>query len=172
MAQKSWSFQLEDGTHTIDLEHGYWSGKRKIRLDGKLLQESSKVQHFLFDTGSETPFQINGHSGNVLVRTNGITFSYDVILDGRSLGTGQQVKPSTPRPGWSWLFIIACGVIPIVSLGGVIPVIIGIGGAFGCARISRNASFSITQKVIFCIGVTILCWVLFFLLIVGGMALR
>lgn len=172
MAKKSWSFQLEGGTHTIDLEHGYWSGKRKIYLDGTLIHESFKTQLLLFDTGSEIPFQIGEHSGSVIIRTNGIIFSYDVVLDGRSLETGQHVKPSTPVPVWGWLFIIACGVIPIISLGGVIPAALGIGGAFGCASITRNASLSVIQKVIFSIGVTILCWVLFVFLIIGFSALR
>lgn len=34
MARKVWTFELEDGSHSVELEHGYFSGERKIRVDG------------------------------------------------------------------------------------------------------------------------------------------
>lgn len=34
MGKKVWEFTLEDGKHTVVLEHGYFSGKRVITVDG------------------------------------------------------------------------------------------------------------------------------------------
>ena len=87
MAEKTWTFDLEDGSHTVELEHGTISGKRVIRVDGEVVEESTQ----LIDMGSIHPFEINAHRGSVVIRTNGITFSYDAVLDGRSLETGKPV---------------------------------------------------------------------------------
>lgn len=75
-----------------------------------------------------------------------------------------------PIPGWGWVFIAACGIIPILTLGGALPAAIGIGGAAGCANIARNASISVPMRVAICTGITIGCWILlgaFFALIVA-----
>ncbi len=31
METKVWTFNLSDGQHTVELDHGYWSGKRIIK---------------------------------------------------------------------------------------------------------------------------------------------
>lgn len=75
--------------------------------------------------------------------------------------------PSQPIPAWVWIFVVACAAIPIVSLGGALPAAIGVGGAFGCIAIGRNASRSAGMRIGICIGITVLCWVLFVVLVVG-----
>ena len=57
MAKKVWTFELEDGSHTVELEYGCFSGKRTIRLDGKMVKQGATK---LFDTGSEHVFEIRG----------------------------------------------------------------------------------------------------------------
>ena len=144
MARKIWTIDLEDGKHVIDLEHGYFSGQRKIIVDGKLLEATSKARH-LFDMGSVHPIQINGHQCVIHIKTNGITFSYDLSVDGYSVGTGKPALPSA-LPSWAWIFIIACGIIPIISLGGAIPVAIGLSGAAMCASIAKDVSKSVNTS--------------------------
>lgn len=166
MAKKEWIFELEDGQHTVELEHSYFSGKRVIRVDGNLLESSTKVQHALIDTGSEHKFNIGTHPCVVTISSNGITFKYDLIIDGRSVTTGQPAAASQPLPGWSWAFIIACGLIPVVALGGAIPAVLGIGGAFACTAIARNKSKSTGTRIALCVGVTVLVWILFGVMLV------
>jgi hypothetical protein len=64
-------------------------------------------------------------------------------------------------PGWAYLFALACGVIPVLSLGGFIPAMIGIGGASSCIKISSSGSLPGVVRVFLCIGITIGCWVVF-----------
>jgi hypothetical protein len=65
-----------------------------------------------------------------------------------------------PIPVWGWVFVAACGIIPILTLGGALPAAIGIGGAAGCANISRKASVSVPKRVAICAGITMGCWTL------------
>ena len=80
----------------------------------------------------------------------------------------KQIRPSTPA--WAWIFAIACGAIPVISLGGAIPAVIGIAGASGCLAASRSPKMPTIAKLLVCIGITVVCWALFVLLI-GGIAL-
>ena len=79
-------------------------------------------------------------------------------------------KPSQPIPPWAWIFVVACGLIPVVTLGGAIPGALGFGGAAGCIAVARDASKAIGLRVGICVAVTIACWVLLVALL-GGIAM-
>ena len=53
MPKKSWMIQLEDGTHTVDLNTRWASGKRIIRVDGQIVFESRSA---LMNTGGDDDF--------------------------------------------------------------------------------------------------------------------
>lgn len=72
-----------------------------------------------------------------------------------------------PIPPWAWIFAAACGVIPVLTVGGAIPGAIGLGGAAAAVAVARNPEKSSGARVALCIGVTALCWVLFVALVVG-----
>jgi hypothetical protein len=165
MAKKSWSFQLDDSTHTVELDHGYYSGKRKVTLDGKVIQNTANILHVFFDIGSQFTFQINNHSGTIVIHTNGFRFTSDLVIDGKSMETGQEVKLPAPISGWIWFLIIACAMIPVISLGGIIPILIGFGGVTGCLKVVQNPRINVRQRFIFCVGITILCWLGFLILL-------
>jgi hypothetical protein len=89
-----WTLDLEDGRHTVELEHGFFSGRRAIRVDGRLLEQSgttgnvSTVLAGWLGMGSERENSINGHGCVVQIRSNGVTYNYDLMVDGRSVSTG------------------------------------------------------------------------------------
>lgn len=167
MATKIWTITLEDGKHQIELEHAYISGKRDITVDGTLIKLPPKSAQSFLDFGSNHPFKIGNHCCIVHIRTNGITFSFDLSVDGRSISTGKQVDSSDSVPPWVWPFVIACGIIPIISLGGAVPAMIGSAGACYCYSISQDTSKQATTRVLMCFGVTSICWVLFIGLILA-----
>jgi len=78
-------------------------------------------------------------------------------------------EPKPPIPGWTWVFIVLCVAIPVITLGGAIPGGIGGGGGFGCAQIGRNPEKPAKLRVIQCALVTIACWVIF-ILFLGGIS--
>jgi hypothetical protein len=98
MAKKAWVFELEDGTHRVDLEHSYFTGKRLVLVDGKAIVDvspkidkpTSILATFLYsiglDFGSEYPIKIGSHEGKVIIRLRwGIYYTYHFILDGEEI---------------------------------------------------------------------------------------
>ena len=79
MAKKVWVFRLEDGNHTVELEHGHWSGKRKIIVDGVPLESSRKI----IDRGSVHHFQVSGSPCVLHIESGGFTFRYNLYVDGK-----------------------------------------------------------------------------------------
>lgn len=80
-------------------------------------------------------------------------------------------KPAQPPiPPWAYVFAGLCGVIPVFTLGGALPMAIGFGGAGGCIGVARDDKKPVDLRVGLCLGITVLCWVLV-IAIVGGLAL-
>lgn len=73
--------------------------------------------------------------------------------------TGTWSNPSNPQ--WSYLFSAGCGAIPIVALGGLIPIILGLGGASMCFTVARASSFPVALRVLACLLITVCAWLLF-----------
>jgi hypothetical protein len=67
----------------------------------------------------------------------------------------------TSTPAWVYLFAVACGLIPVVALGGVIPMGLGFGGASSCLAVARATSVPLILRLFACIGITIASWFIF-----------
>jgi hypothetical protein len=91
MATRNWAFWLQDGRHTIELDHERWSEKVIIRLDGRVIEEGTKFA----DMGSEYPIIINGHSAIIQIRNNGFTYAYDLIVDGNPIPEKHRLNSPT-----------------------------------------------------------------------------
>jgi hypothetical protein len=94
MAKRNWTLQLESGRHVVELNHSAYSGKRRIWLDRQLVEESQKT----VDLGSEHPFPLDDHTCTVVIRTNGLGFRYDLLLDGQPLEKRVPKRPAKPKP--------------------------------------------------------------------------
>lgn len=143
MAEKSWTFELEErapsgqaadsyfsprrATHTLDLHHNYWITKRAIRLDGVLLPPDQIRSYSIFGMQSDDLFNVDGHACVVHIRSNGVAYNYDFVIDGISVQTEEavdiprQVFQAQPggkdaMPGWAWLFIMLCLVVGIGAI--------------------------------------------------------
>ena len=68
-------------------------------------------------------------------------------------------------PTWAYIFMAACILIPFVSLGGTIPGGLAGGGAATCQVIAKSSSLSPPRRVALCCGTTLLCWVVFAMLV-------
>ena len=70
-------------------------------------------------------------------------------------------------PGWSWCFAVPCGLIPIASLGGAIPIVLGLAGILGCRTISNRRDWPLYARLLLCCGVVIADWILFIAALIG-----
>ncbi len=64
-------------------------------------------------------------------------------------------------PWWGWIFVVFCGAVPVVAVGGVLPVVIGMAGISACMLISRSMRSSPILGSFICFGISIACWVAF-----------
>lgn len=55
---------MEDGRHWVELNHGFFSGKRTILVDGEQILQEKKF----FDNGSEHDFTMCGHAIRIFIR--------------------------------------------------------------------------------------------------------
>ena len=92
--------------------------------------------------------------------TSCIACGESLAVANRAAGLG-----ATQTPAWAYLFAAACGLIPIVALGGAIPIMLGFGGAGGCMAVARARSVPLVLRVAGCVGITTGCWFLFVVLI-------
>ena len=157
MPQKRWTLRLEDGSHTITLDRSAWTGRGTVRLDGERVPPLSDN---LFELYRVIPVPVRGHDVAVHIRSNGLTYTDDLVVDGRSVQTGQAVATPLPLPGWAWIFIAACISILCVFLGGLIPAVCAFGGAAACAALARDARRPTSVRVALCLAVTVIAWLL------------
>lgn len=123
MASKQWTISLDDKDHTVELEHGFWSGKRTIRVDGEPLP---KLKSKLFDLGGEYPFNLAGHACAVrIIPRPSWKYKYDLVVDGRSEETGESAVPFS-----RYMMKFAVLSVVIVSL-------IGLVGGIGVAELEH-----------------------------------
>jgi hypothetical protein len=160
MTRKTWKIGTQGETHTIELEHSYWTGNLTIQVDGSIAYKRRKF----IDFGGRYPIKVAGHPCVVEVKTNGFTFSYN-------FKPNEVAAPPMPTPWWAWAFVVACILIPVVSLGGAIPGGLGAGGAAACYGVAGNDNWEAPTRIVACVIITLLCWILFLMLgalIAGG----
>ena len=75
----TWDFSC-GSSHTVSIQHGFWSGKASIELDGREIFQRGIV---LFDTGFEHRFRIDDIPCIVRVLNRPFAFTYELWVDGK-----------------------------------------------------------------------------------------
>jgi hypothetical protein len=83
--KKTWTVDLDGQQHSIDLQHGWASGKRIIWVDG--VEEIRATN--LLDAGSTHQFPVGSHVGTVRIKPDwsrlGMTFKAELVIDSDSV---------------------------------------------------------------------------------------
>lgn len=79
MTNRIWHIE-NPAAHTIRLEHGFWSGRARIEMDGEPIFERGG---HLIDTGFEHRFKIDGVPALVRCIAFPFHFLYELWVDGR-----------------------------------------------------------------------------------------
>lgn len=133
MGKKVWEFRLDDGKHTVALEHGHFSGRRSIAVDGRLIISTGGN---ILDSGSEHHFQVSGVPC-VLRITSGFRFKYELYVDRKPVNGENARQIRWMRNGLGVLHIyvrallysyilLFCFVLPLgVSVAGILVLLEG-----------------------------------------------
>jgi hypothetical protein len=83
------------------------------------------------------------------------------LLSGRTFQRAYQDMDGgrVETPVFVWLFAAACLALPVITLGGALPLLFGLGGALACVRVGTSRTEDTFGKLCYCGGVTVLCWV-------------
>jgi hypothetical protein len=153
------------GPKRVKVSWGMFWKNFRVEVDG---QEVGRIEGGLKALHAGSTFALpNGSQLRVGVKS-GLVQNLELFLDGRPVPGSAAV----PLPKWSYAFIGACAIIPILSAGGAIPAGIGAGGALGCAALARDEGKSVPQRVALCTGVTVLAWAAFAALIFATAAAK
>lgn len=147
------------------------SGKRSIRVDGREAPLSGKDQGSFFDLGGSVRVPVGSSTGIVHIRAHGFSYSYDLVVDGRSVETGQAVPESASQegrsmPAWGWIAVALCVTLPIATLGGAIPGALGAGAAAACYAVARDPTKPAATRMGLCAAIVAGCWAIAITLIV------
>ena len=106
-----WTFSLEDGPHTVELDHAWILGTRTLRFDDRVVARSVTIRHALLDRGSIHPFSVGNHTCTVNICSNWAgLFRYELRVDGRVLA------PSTSLPSQALMMVYTGTVAVLVGL--------------------------------------------------------
>lgn len=86
--QKSWNITIDGKSYTVGLDHQTWTNVQKITVNSQIIYESpGRMQ-----VGGITRFTIDGHECAVIISSRILKFSYDLVLDGRSIESKKKVN--------------------------------------------------------------------------------
>lgn len=155
---KRWIINIDGKDNEVVFIPSHFSAKHKLIINGETT--IIKLKNLEGIVGTDRSIDIGGKECRlVLLGTNA-----EIAVDGIYVGSRKPYVPLKSMPWWNWIFIIACIAIPIVSLGGVLPTIFGIGGLFSCIRVSVLPNVKMFVKIMLCLGITAIAWSLLFLL--------
>ncbi len=79
MPAQTWQFQDENlFRHVVTFDHGRWSRWQTLTVDGVVLAHNRRG----LDARGSYPFTIGAHAGQVVVRSKGLGYEYDLSVDG------------------------------------------------------------------------------------------
>ena len=126
----------------------------EVLLDGQQIMAFSSKPDFLRGTTCKLP------DGSALTVRYGPVEGLPVLKGVHVIRNGAPLPGSAadPVPRWAWVFIIACALIPVVTLGGGIPALIGFAGVGGALSVSRLDRWSVAMRTGVCALITVACW--------------
>lgn len=152
--KKSWNIKIGDYQYDVQYTAGSFSGMRKIIVDGVESVIPNKMSYDFI--GMDVPVEIGGKRCRLVVHGK----KADIAVDGVFVESGEVYEPLQGMPKWNWIFIVMCLAIPIISMGGALPVLIGLMGAMWTCRVASANKRSVVVKMLCCWGIAMLCWIL------------
>lgn len=152
MQTQQWLINVNGMNYQVEFRPSQWSGNHQLFVNGQQIP----LQKVFFQAfvGMDQAVNIGGKECRLVM----LGSKADLAVDGVYIGSQKPYAPRKGMPWWSWIFVAACVAIPIVSLGGALPMVLGVLGALGCVRTAISPSMKMPAKLLSCVGITALCW--------------
>jgi hypothetical protein len=154
-------FALEPGGPgrlTVDYKNNLASAE--VLFDGQRVMNFASKEEFLCGTTCKLP------DGSVLtvrfgpIEGVGFMKSFSLLNGVHVIHNGNPVVGSAADalPKWAWTFLVACGIIPVITLGGALPALLGFGGVALVLTVSRLNRWPVAARAVVSGLVTLACW--------------
>ena len=154
---KSWEIDIDGNTHKVEFTRGRVFNNHKIVIDGKQI---SYDKHVLGDyLGVDIPLTLGSKEVMLFQRGKFV----DISVDGYGLDSGEEYIPKLKMPKWNWIFVVLMALLPVVALGGALPVILALIGIYWVIKISVDPY--IKNKVVVNVAITIGVYSIMFLIV-------
>lgn len=153
--KRLWDVEVNGEMHTVFVKTSMLSSKVYLTVDEKesIIKKGWKADF----VGMDIPFNIEDTECHLVLSGN----VPDLAVDGIYVGSAEIYEPLKPVPAWAWIFVVLCMVIPIMSAGGAIPMVIGFVGASSCVKTACSVRGSVIAKIINCVFTTVFCWIIY-----------
>ena len=181
MGSQRWQLDVDGRQHEVVVEHGYFSARRRILLDGAPVIDV-RPDPFnavrLWNTATEHVFKVDGHEAVVRIDPgiDNMTYKKFLFIDGHDVDSGIPLRPVSSERGdlreGKWLagyggplvqpFALAAlivGQLAFARHGGVLGLAAGFAAAGTCWAIGRRFEGNVTGQIVGCV------------LVVGALAL-
>lgn len=172
MGSQRWQVVVDGGRHEVVVDHGYFSARRSILVDGTSVVDVrpgpfNAVR--LWNTATEHAFRVGGHEAVVRIdpTIDNMTYKKLLFIDGYDVDGGPGLTPLANERGdvreGTWLagyggllvqpFALAAlvvGQIAYARQGGFIAFAAGFAGAGACWAIGRRFQGNAVRQVIGC----------------------
>ena len=150
--EHDWQSQIRGKDYSFTYRHH--RGKHQLTANGEPIEvKKSFIRSFLSVVDEE--IMLDGMEARFVIEDG----TPDIVVDGFHVESG---KEYISLPKWVWVFCAAC-VIMFVG-GGLLPALLGIGGASLCLKVSKMRMPVIT-RVMLCLGITVGAWAIMLMVV-------
>eukprot|EP00824_Muranothrix_gubernata_P015274 TRINITY_DN31758_c0_g1_i2.p1 TRINITY_DN31758_c0_g1~~TRINITY_DN31758_c0_g1_i2.p1 ORF type:complete len:197 (+),score=40.17 TRINITY_DN31758_c0_g1_i2:29-592(+) len=158
--KKQWVFDVDDVTHTVDVELNMLNGSRTLQLDGEAILSVPgamfDMTRFLCGTHIHS-FLVEGHPSELHVDYDNVWPALRIYVDGFAPEDG--AAPMKPRPRWAWFYIVLCLLVALFFRGTLLALSIALSGTLGVRVVARLDRRDEKTRMMFCMGIVAICWV-------------
>jgi hypothetical protein len=155
-------FALEPGgPKRLKVTYAWNLADAEVSLDGQKIASFATKADFQRGSTCKLP------DGSLLSVRFGPVAGASVLKGVHVIRNGAPLPGSAadPVPKWAWVFISACAMIPVISLGGAVPAVIAVAGVSATLSVARFNRWSVALRASACALIALACWSAFGLLI-------
>jgi len=167
VSRRTFPLSLDGRSRTVQVDHGYWSARRVVRVDGvevlRVEPRSFRERIDLWQSSTEHVFGIDTHRLALRVRPGLLTYEIELVVDGRSLSDGLPAGPLRPpahgRYSYTWFKVGVAGAVFFVYQLIVLGLFGPIARAFGGPRWVLAAEVAMDLAIpVLAVVLVILAW--------------
>ena len=154
-----WNINQEGKEVVVRLEYNVYLGIKKLFVDSvEVLNIKS------FKRNKDISFKYNEEDYKIQLVSDDYDYKgYLITPEGEKLLSESEVKVYTKTPLWIIPFVIIDMIIPIIATEALFTWLVGIIASIFTAKVSKNSKISYKKKVIICVCISILAWLLYYI---------